>query len=76
MEDGKSLEITVVSGTVWITQTCDRRDVILTRGQAFILDRQGRAVVYALEDAVIVVELAGHIEVAAYATPPEWHGAT
>ena len=51
VEDGKDLEITAVSGTVWITQACDRRDVILTRGQSFILDRHGRAVVYALKDA-------------------------
>ena len=57
VEDGKGLEITAVSGTVWITQACDRRDVFLTRGQSFILDRQGRAVVYALKDAAIVVGL-------------------
>lgn len=72
VEDGKGLKITAVSGTVWITQACDRRDVILTRGQSFILDRQGRAVVYALKDAAIVVGLAGHIEAAAL--PPRLSG--
>jgi hypothetical protein len=65
LEDGKGLEITAISGTVWITQACDRRDVILTRGQSFILDCQGRTVVYALEDAAIVVGLATHIEAVA-----------
>jgi hypothetical protein len=75
VEDGMGLEITAVSGTVWITQACDRRDVILTRGQAFILDRQGRAVVYALKDAAIVVGPANRIEAAAFPVPPEWHGA-
>ena len=74
VEDGTGLEITAVSGTVWITQACDRRDVILTRGQAFILDRQGRTVVYAIDDAAIVVGPAGRIKAAAFATPPEWHG--
>jgi hypothetical protein len=75
VEDGNGLEITALSGTVWITQACDRRDVILTPGQCFILDRHGRAVVYALKDAAIVVGLAGHIEAAAFSIPPEWHGA-
>ncbi len=32
VEDGKGLGITAVSGTVGITQACDRRDVILTWG--------------------------------------------
>jgi hypothetical protein len=75
VEDGKGLEIIAVSGTVWITQARDRRDVLLTRGQSFILDRHGRAVVYALKDAAIVVGPAGHIEAAAFPIPPEWHGA-
>ena len=76
VEDGKGLGITVVNGTVWITQACDRRDVILARGQSFILDRRGRTVVYALKDAAIVVGLAGHIEAAVFATSPEWCGAS
>ena len=75
LENGQGLEIMAVSGTVWITQTCDRRDVILTRGQAFILDRHGRAVVYALKDAAIVVGPAGRIEATAFPIPPEWPGA-
>jgi hypothetical protein len=75
VEDGKGLEITALSGTVWITQACDRRDVILTRGQSFILDRHGCTVVYALQDAAIVVGPAGHVEAAAFPIPPEWHGA-
>jgi Protein of unknown function (DUF2917) len=75
IEDGKGLGITAVSGTVWITQTYDRRDVILTPGQSFILDRYGRAVVYALKDATIIVGPAGHMEATAFSAPPEWLGA-
>ena len=75
VEDGKGLEITAVSGTVWITQACERRDVILTRGQSFILDRQGRAVVYASRMRRSSWGPAGHIEAAAFATPPEWDSA-
>jgi DUF2917 family protein len=74
VEHGKGVEITALSGTVWITQAYDRRDVILTQGQSFILDRQGRAVVYALGDAAIVVGAAGHVEAAAFPLPPEWLG--
>jgi hypothetical protein len=74
VEDGNGLEITAVDGTLWITQACDRRDVILTRGQSFILDCRGRAVVFAIEDAAIIVGPAGHIGAAAFPIPPGWHG--
>jgi DUF2917 family protein len=60
IEDGEGLEVTALSGTVWITQAGDTRDVILAGGQSFILDRNGRAIVYALRDATIVVGRPGH----------------
>ena len=72
IEDGKGLEVTAVSGTVWITQAGDIRDVILARGRSFVLDRQGRAVLYALKDAAIVVAPAGHITAAEFAVPAAW----
>lgn len=55
IEHRKGLQLTVIGGTVWITQAQDARDIILTRGHSFILDRSGRAVVYALMDATIVI---------------------
>jgi DUF2917 family protein len=55
IEDGRGLQVTAVGSTIWITQAKDPRDVILARGQSFVLDRRGRAVVYALKDAAIVV---------------------
>ena len=72
IEGGKGLQITAIDGTVWITQAGDPRDVILTRGHSFILDRKGRAVVYALKDAAIVVGPAGHISAADFAAPAAW----
>jgi hypothetical protein len=67
IEGAKGLQVTAVAGTVWLTQSRDPRDVILTRGQSFILDRKGRAVVYALSDATIIVGPAGHIAAADFA---------
>jgi len=75
IEDGKGLEVTAVSGTVWITQAGDIRDVILARGQSFVLDRNGRAVLYALKDAAIVVAPAGHIAAADSAASAVWDAA-
>jgi hypothetical protein len=72
IEGGKGLQITAVGGTVWVTQADDPRDIILTRGHSFILDRQGRAVVYALKDAAVVVGPAGHITAADFTPPNRW----
>ena len=66
IEGGKGLQITAVQGVVWVTQADDARDIVLSRGQSFILDRQGLAVVYALKDAAIVTGPAGHITAAAF----------
>jgi hypothetical protein len=67
IEGGKGLQMTVVSGTVWVTQAKDPRDIILSRAHSFTLDRKGRAVVYALMDAAIVIGPAGHITAADFA---------
>jgi hypothetical protein len=72
IEDGKGLQVTAVAGAVWLTQDGDPRDVVLTRGQSFILDRQGRAVAYALKDAAFVVGPPGHITAAEFAVPAAW----
>ena len=72
IEDGKGLEVTAVSGTVWITQAGDIRDVILARGQSFVLDRNGRTVLYALKDAAVVVAPAGHVAAADSAASGVW----
>jgi hypothetical protein len=72
LDGAKGLQVTAVSGTVWLTQAMDSRDIILTRGQSFILDRKGRAVVYALRDAAIVVGPAGHVAAADFVAPAGW----
>jgi hypothetical protein len=64
IEGGKGLQVTSVAGTVWLTQAHDPRDIVLSRGQSFILDRKGLAVVYALKDSAIIIGPAGHVTAA------------
>ncbi len=47
--------VQVRRGKVWITQDDDGRDVMLTAGGAFTLDRPGLALVHALESAEVAV---------------------
>ena len=63
---GRGQQITAVHGVVWITQANDQRDVILTRGHSFIIDRPGLTVVFALKEARIVVGPAGHLTAAEF----------
>lgn len=43
--------ITVLSGSAWITQDGDIRDIVLETGQSFALDRNGPAIISSLGDA-------------------------
>lgn len=48
-DPGRRIE--VLSGTVWLTQDGDSRDVILESGQAFDFDRHGAALLSAFADS-------------------------
>ena len=41
------------SGSVWVTQEGDQRDIILGAGEAFVLDHAGTALVQGLEQSAI-----------------------
>lgn len=47
------VEIGCESGSIWITQDNDPRDVVLGRGETFVSDRPGTVLVYALQPAVL-----------------------
>jgi hypothetical protein len=47
INDGQGLAVSCVEGSVWITQSNDPRDIVITAGQSFLLDKQGLALVAA-----------------------------
>ena len=49
--DGKGHKVLCLRGAIWLTQEGDRRDIVLTAGESFTLDRAGLAVLYALSAA-------------------------
>jgi hypothetical protein len=55
VRDGIGHTIICHSGTVWVTQDRDRRDIVLGAGESFALDRNGLALVQALEQSAISI---------------------
>lgn len=55
IEHGLGNRVTALKGAVWITQTDDERDIVLSAGESFVLDRRGLAVVFALSDAIVTI---------------------
>jgi len=52
-EQGRRVE--VVSGSLWITQDGDPRDIVLQNGEAFDFDRAGDALLSAFADSRYLV---------------------
>lgn len=52
-ESGRRVE--VLSGSIWITQDGDLRDIVLASGEAFDFDRAGDALLSAFDDSRYLV---------------------
>ena len=55
IHDGQGRSVVVFRGLVWITQEGDRRDVFLSAGQSFTIDRAGMTLAEAVDDASLLV---------------------
>ena len=69
VRDGQGACITSRRGTVWITQDNDLRDVVLTAGESFRLERPETAIVQAMDRAEVLI-LPPVAAAARDATPP------
>lgn len=53
VRDGLGHSVVCDSGSVWLTQEGDPRDIVLNAGDAFALDRRGLALLLAFEPGAI-----------------------
>lgn len=56
LRDARGWQVKSVNGTVWLTQEGDSRDIVLKKGQSFVLDRDGTALLSALHDADLCLQ--------------------
>lgn len=51
IEHGQGLHVQCLTGTLWLTQDGDLRDIVLEPGEGATIERDGLSVVTALSDA-------------------------
>lgn len=52
--------IACLSGSAWITQEHDTRDIILEAGECFVIDRPGLTLISAIRPGEILINEPGH----------------
>jgi hypothetical protein len=55
LQNGSGLTILCLKGMLWLTQQNDVRDIVLSVGESFTLDRRGLALIYALNSACATI---------------------
>jgi hypothetical protein len=53
--DARGWTVRALTGMLWITQDWDSRDVVLSPGESFMLDRNGTALIWPLGDTDICI---------------------
>ena len=56
LHDAAGWTVACSSGSVWITQEADTRDVFLNAGDSFTLDRAGLALMLARQDSALAIQ--------------------
>jgi hypothetical protein len=56
--DGRGASVQCLLGALWLTQDGDPRDIVLTTGDRFTLDRDGIAVIFATADSTLALSAA------------------
>ena len=51
IDRGQGLRVQCLTGTLWLTQDNDRRDIVLEAGDGATIERDGLSIVTALSDA-------------------------
>jgi hypothetical protein len=68
LDGARGTTLRVTRGTLWVTLERDTRDVVLTAGDTFVVDRGGLTLIQAQGKATVCV-LAHHIEERRYGRP-------
>ena len=55
LRNGRGSTITCISGTIWLTMENDSRDIVLTAGDSFVVNRRGLTILAAHEASVVDV---------------------
>lgn len=55
IEDGQGRLVQCLSGTLWLTQHDDQRDIVLEAGDEALIERDGLSILSALSDARFVL---------------------
>ena len=59
VDDGRGIEVSVVYGSVWLTQHADADDVCIGAGESFRIDRGGPTLVSAIKPSLVALTLPG-----------------
>jgi hypothetical protein len=55
IRDGQGKSVALFSGSAWVTQDNDARDLVLAAGESLTLERPGLSIVQALADSAVLV---------------------